>query len=133
MASEQWARLREDLICGLRRGAWYRVLFAGTNHVAVEVEKGRVFLPRRFLEVVDVRPALWTVVIHTHESFSFPPEYGTHYVVCPSCRERQMPAGRPWALRCQRCNGLYEVDWYEPIRVRDLHIDSDANACAKAG
>jgi hypothetical protein len=128
MASEQWARLCEDVCCGLRRGAWYKVVFAGTKHVAVDAEKLRVCLPRRVLEIVDERPALWTVVIHTHESYSFPPDQGRHYVVCPSCRERQMPVGRPWALRCQKCNGLYEVNWYEPITVGNTHIDSFTRA-----
>ena len=127
MASERWARLCADVYCGLRRGAWYKVAFAGTKQIAVDVEGERVFLPRELLEVVDVRPALWNIVIHTRESFSFPPDQGKRYAVCPSCRERQVPTDRPWALRCQRCNGLFEVDWYQPIFANDAPYELFSN------
>ena len=73
MMSEQWTRLREDVYCGLRRGAWYKVLFAGHDLVAVNVEQEKLLVPRDILEFVDVRPALWTVVLHTRESISFHP------------------------------------------------------------
>ena len=117
MRSEQWARLREDVYCGLRRGAWYRVLFAGHEFVAVDVERERLLIPRDVLEFAAVRPAVWTVVLHTRESVSFPPHRGKRFAVCPNCRLRQVPIGHPRMLRCQRCNGLYEVGWQHPIVV----------------
>ena len=55
MMSEQWTRLREDVYCGLRRGAWYKVLFAGHDLVAVNVEQEKLLVPRDILEFVDVR------------------------------------------------------------------------------
>ncbi len=127
MTSERWARLCADVYCGLRRGAWYKVINAGTNHIAVDVEGQRVFLPRDVLDIVDVRPALWSIVIHTDNSFSFPPDQGKHYAVCPSCRDRQVPADRPWALRCRRCNGLYEVNWSQPIMASDAPYELLSN------
>jgi len=117
MASKQWARLSEDVYCGLRRGAWYKVIFAGHDLVVVDVARERLLIPRDVLEFVDVRPALWTVVSHTRESVSFPPHRGKRFAVCPNCRLRQVPIGRPSRLRCHRCNGLFEVDWKDPIIV----------------
>ena len=124
MASEQWARLREDMCCGLRRGAWYKVLFAGDDLVTLDVDGERLLIPPVALEFVVERPALWTVVLHTRESVSFPPSRGKRFAVCPNCRSRQVPVGLPNSLRCQQCNGLYEVDWQEPIIVNGSHRES---------
>ena len=128
MAFEQWARLCEDVCCGLRRGAWYKVLFAGHDLVVVDVERERLLIPRDVLEFVDARPASWTVVLHTRESVSFPPHRGKRFAVCPNCRLRQVPTGRPHMLRCQRCNGLFEVDWQQPIVVSGTRQESRAIA-----
>ncbi len=125
MAPNKWARLREDVYCGLRRGAWYKVLFEGTNHVAVDAVQERVLVPSHILEIVDARPALWSIVQHTPDSFSFPPENGRRYAVCPNCQQRQAPpSGRPFTIRCQQCNGLYHVDWYRPVTVKDFDCES---------
>jgi hypothetical protein len=128
MASEQWTRLREDVDCGLRRGAWYKVLFAGHDLVAVNVERERLLISRDVLEFVEKRPALWTVVLHTRESVSFPPSRGKRFAVCPNCRSRQVPIGRPSSLRCQRCNGLFEVDWHAPMVVCGTRRETNAIA-----
>lgn len=129
MASEQWARLCADVFCGLRRGAWYRVVFSGTDFVAVDVEGERLLLPRCLLEFVSVRPAVWTVVVHTGDSLSFPPNSGRQYAVCPNCRERQVPIGRPGSLRCRRCNGLFQVAWNKPVVVSGTGAEAQSVAC----
>lgn len=128
MPSDQWARLNEDVFCGLRRGAWYRVIFAGPDLVAVDVERAHLLVPRHILEFADVRPALWSLVLHANDSFSFPPNEGRRYVVCPSCRDRQVPIEYPTKLRCRRCNGLFEVDWDEPTVVRRTSSQTHAIA-----
>lgn len=128
MAFERWARLREDAYCGLRRGAWYKVLFSGPDLVAVEVERERLLVSRHVLEFVEVRPATWTVVLHTRDSVSFPPDRGRRYAVCPNCRHRQVPVGRPHTLRCQRCNWLFAVEWRKPVIVSDVLSESPAFA-----
>jgi len=128
MVSEQWARLRADVYCGLRRGAWYKVILAGHELVAVDVERERLLIPRRVLELVDARPALWTVVSHTRDSVSFPPDRGKRFAVCPNCRFRQVPIGEPKMLRCSRCNELFEVNWQAPIIVSGAGRESNAIA-----
>ncbi len=128
MTSEKWARLREDVYCGLRRGAWYRILFAGHEYVAVDVERERLLIPREVLEFAAERPAVWAVVLHSRESVSFPPRYGRNFAVCPNCRSRQVPIGRPNMLRCQQCNGLFEVGWQHPIVVSGTRQESRAIA-----
>ena len=123
MGTEHWARLSADVYCGLRRGAWYRVLFSTADLVAVAGCRENVLVPREFLEIVNHRPAIWTVVFHTGDSMSFPPDSGRLYTVCPNCSERQVPAGRPATLRCRRCNGLFKVAWHVAITAGRIQAE----------
>src|SRR2546422_176757 len=64
MATQQqnWARLRADYGCPLRRGAWYRVVSISPLEAVVDVDQKPVLLPREYLEIVNTRPSRWTVV-----------------------------------------------------------------------
>src|SRR6266849_9766510 len=48
-----WARLRDDVNCGLRRGAWYRVVQLTPGDAVVEVQRKRVNVPRAVLTIVS--------------------------------------------------------------------------------
>src|SRR5437867_2610535 len=43
-----WARLRVDFNCGLRRGAWYRVVQVAGNDAMLELTPEPVPVPRRW-------------------------------------------------------------------------------------
>jgi len=115
MASEHWARLRMDNACGLRLGAWYRVARVESGSVVIAVGGDEIHVPREALEVVEIRPELWSVVDRRVGSISLLARWGACYAVCPSCRQRQVPIGRPRTQRCNRCNEAFEVAWDEPI------------------
>ncbi len=72
----QWARLKADVKCALRKGAWYRILKLTSTEV-----------------VLDVRGKP------------------------PNCRDRAKLEGHPASMRCQRCNGSFEIAWNESSRV----------------
>ena len=57
-----WARLRVDVNCALRRGAWYRAVRLTPSHVDLEVIRERVSVPRRLLQTLFAKPARWSVV-----------------------------------------------------------------------
>ena len=90
MATQQqnWARLRADYGCPLRRGAWYRVVSVSPLEAVVDVDQKPVLLPREYLEIVNTRPSRWTVVQEPERSPRLPSEMSGRYAVCPSCRER---------------------------------------------
>lgn len=117
MATERWARLREDLNCGLRRGAWYRVLNADRDTVILSVHRQNTLVSRDVLQFITDRPAKWMMVVHGRNSVSFPGRWGKRYAVCPSCCHRQMTRNNPRMMRCDKCNGLFEVGWDNPFNV----------------
>jgi hypothetical protein len=113
MTAEQWARLSQDVDCGLRRGAWYRAETVSPSEVLLLVGGKRRSFARGTMEVSPVPPSRWTVVSGLSNSRVIPIRWSKGYAVCPACRMRQLPLGRPQALRCERCNGLFEVAWDE--------------------
>src|SRR6266566_2579268 len=57
-----WARLKQDVNCGLRRGAWYRVVALTPEDAVLQVpRRERVRVPRRFLQTLFSRPRHWTI------------------------------------------------------------------------
>src|SRR2546426_10905775 len=110
---QNWARLKADYGCPLRRGAWYRVVSVSPLEAVVDVEQRAVLLPREYLEIVPTRPTRWTVVREVELSPRLPSEMRERYAVCPSCRERMSLAGEPRNLRCRRGHRAVEVGWGE--------------------
>jgi hypothetical protein len=121
MASEYWARLSEDTACGIRRGAWYRVVRAEQDRVVLAVGRQELDVPRDVLEFMTDRPMKWSVVERGSGSFSLLARWGKRYAVCPSCRRRQAPRGQPKTMRCDCCNALFEVEWDHPFVVGVVH------------
>ena len=102
MAIASWARLLGVSACGLRRGAWYKVVARSATDVQLQVHRGVARVPRALLELRDKPPTEWTVV----------PAAGARdsYVVCPNCRARQPLPDRPLTIaRCPRCNEAFAV------------------------
>ncbi len=51
-----WARLRVDVNCALRRGAWYRVVRLTRDNVLLEVAREQVPVSRRLVKTMFARP-----------------------------------------------------------------------------
>ncbi len=113
MTAEQWARLSQDVDCGLRRGAWYRTASVTSTEVLLFVGGKQRSFSRETMEITAEQPSRWTVVVGLSNSRTIPARWSRGYTVCPGCRMRQLPLGRPRVLRCERCNGLFDVAWDE--------------------
>lgn len=108
---QQWACVRTEIPCGLRRGAWYRVRRLLAREVVLEVHGQPRTLPRAYVTLSLSAPNRWSVVarpVATAGAVTAPAE--TH-AVCPSCCERAALTGRLDSMRCPRCNGLFAVAW----------------------
>ena len=114
MQTTQWARLQQDVDCGLRRGAWYPTVVLGWTRVLLDVHGKRRSVPFHYLEIVENRPDYWTVVRRAGNATLIPERWAKGYVVCPSCSYRQLPIGRPAKLRCDHCQEVHEVAWDKP-------------------
>jgi hypothetical protein len=110
----QWARLRMDVKSPLRRGAWYRILKLRAQEATLDVRGKTVVVARAALEIAPAPKPLWTVVPSPRNAPRYPTNWGSCYAVCPNCRERAQLEGQPTSLRCQRCNGLFNIAWHEP-------------------
>src|SRR5205807_2408413 len=85
---EQWARVRARTNCQLRRGAWYRVVELAPLDVVLEVNRRPLRVPRPFVQVIPIRPRLWSVVARLRNAAAPPQDWGPRYGVCPRCASR---------------------------------------------
>ena len=121
MTELQWARLRRDVDCGLRRGAWYRTVVRGWTEALLEVHGTRRSVPLRYLELMPERPDWWTVVANASNASVIPERWAKGYAVCPRCSFRQLPIGRPSTMRCDDCLGVFAVGWNKPYLTSSMH------------
>lgn len=113
----QWARLKADVKCDLRQGAWYRILKLTRTDAVLDVKGKPVSMPRGQLQL-SPEPALrWSVVASPKNTARYPTTWGPQYAVCPNCRERAQLQGRPEGMRCKRCNGFFEIAWTDTNRA----------------
>lgn len=110
----QWARVRGDVNCNVRRGAWYEVLRLTADEAILEVDRRSFSVPRSSLQIVPVRPQRWSVVARPSDAVSMPLSWGSRYAVCPSCRHRAPLKEQVPEMRCGRCNGVFVVAWDDP-------------------
>jgi hypothetical protein len=115
-AAFQWARLKADVKCTLRKGAWYRILKLTAADATVDVKGKPVAIPRGQLQL-SPEPALRWSVVPSPKHPRFPLAWGARYAVCPNCRDRAKIEGEPPSMRCHRCNGFFEIAWNEPTRA----------------
>src|SRR2546430_4288759 len=73
---EQWARVRARTNCQLRRGAWYRVVELAPLDVVLEVNRRPLRVPRPFVQVIPIRPRLWSVVARLRNAAAPPQDWG---------------------------------------------------------
>ncbi len=109
-----WARLKQDVNCGLRRGAWYRVVGLTPDDAVLQVpRRERVRVPRRFLQTLFSRPRHWTLVPRPAPADEPPDPWRSRYAVCPACRTRAPVTAHTPDMRCPKCNGEFGIAWDE--------------------
>ncbi|MFQ5704219.1 MAG: hypothetical protein ACE5HT_09370 [Gemmatimonadales bacterium] len=113
MSPAQWARLRKDVDCGLRRGAWYLTLGRERSAIVIEVAGRRRLFPRSLFEIASITPSQWTIVSHAGNQHLLPARWSKGYAVCPCCKSRQLILGHPTTMRCERCEERFEIAWDE--------------------
>jgi len=109
----RWARLRVDVNCGLRRGAWYPVVRFVKDRAVLDVTDDRVPVPRRLLQTTFSRPFQWSIVPLPDDAINVPTAWGTRYLVCPNCQARAPISGHPVDLPCPKCGGVFQIAWDE--------------------
>lgn len=124
-----WARLQADIDVNLRRGAWYRLLKIEGFDAVVDVNRKPVPVVRAFLQISTSPPRRWTVVATptatatprtARAARAVPADMGSHYAVCPSCRDRVPLHGRPRRMLCRRCSVDFAVAWDEHYLAQAL-------------
>src|SRR5437899_8214055 len=84
----QWARVRGEMNCYIRRGAWYEVLRLTPEEVVLEVNRQPVRVERSALQIVPLRPQNWSVVARPRDSVDMRSEEHTselqslRHIVC---------------------------------------------------
>jgi len=124
---EQWARVRARTQCPLRRGPWYRVLQLSTAEAVLEVHGQPLSVPRPFLQVLPVRPRMWSVVPRLRGGASPPADWGSRYGVCPRCSARAALPEQAVSMRCPACKQAFVIAWSDSHwRVFELLSDTPA-------
>ena len=104
---QYWARVRAGMDCPLRRGAWYRVVDLTPVEAFVDVNRRLLHIPRGFVQILPLRPPLWSVVPGPGDAAGSERAYG----VCPSCSARARQPGSAPTMRCPRCGAVFAVAW----------------------
>lgn len=124
---EQWARIRVRPHPPLRRGAWYRVVQLSPLEVTLDVNRRPLTVPRAFVQVLPVRPRMWSVVLRPRDSANPPRDWGPRYGVCPHCSARAPLSDRATSMRCPACQMAFVIGWSDSHwRVFDLLSRSPA-------
>ncbi len=124
---QQWARLRARTTCPLRRGAWYRVVQLTDAEAILDVNGRPLSVPRAFLQVLPIRPRMWSVVLRLRGAVTPP--------ASPRCCARAPLHQGSATMRCPACGFAFVIGWSDSHwRVFELMSGSPAaRAIGKAG
>src|SRR5436190_13248933 len=101
----QWARLKADVKCALRKGAWYRILKLTSTEVVLDVRGKPLSVPRGQLQLSSEPALRWSVVPSPKQTARFPATWGASYAVCPNCRDRAKLEANPATSACRGSMG----------------------------
>jgi hypothetical protein len=116
-----WARVAGDVNVGVRRGAWYQVVRLTTEAAWLDVPYRTLSVPRECLEIVTVRPDLWSVVARPYDAVDLPVKWGSGYAVCPRCSRRAALPEGPVEMLCPGCHKVFRIR--PPQRLADTGLD----------
>jgi len=111
----RWARVRGDINCRVRRGAWYRVVQLRTDVAVLEVGERSLSVPRELLHIALVRPHGFSVVRRPYDAVDVPRSWGSLYGVCPACQHRMPLEHHQTEARCVRCDATGAIAWRESL------------------
>jgi hypothetical protein len=89
------------------------------DFLVVDVAKKNVPIPRDAVDLREVRPASWSVVVWKERDPGMQrvsdAGFALSYAVCPACRCRvELPTGEPTTMTCPSCAGEFDFDWVNP-------------------
>src|SRR3989442_6582809 len=120
---QQWARLRARTTCPLRRGAWYRVVQLTDAEAILDVNGRPLSVPRAFLQVLPIRPRMWSVVLRLRGAVTPPASWGPRYGVCPRCCARAPLHQGSATMRCPACAFAFVIGGSDsPLRGVQAHF-----------
>ena len=108
---QQWARVRARTHHPLRRGAWYPVAQLTPVEAVLQVNQRPLSVPRPFVQVVAIRPQMWSVVTRPRQGDAPPPSWGSRYGVCPGCSARAALHGTATSMSCPGCGATFPIAW----------------------
>jgi len=115
----RWGRIRDDVRCRLRRGAWYPVLSVASHAVVLDVRGMSLSVHHSYLELTFARPTRWSIVARSPDAVMTPESWGAWYAVCPSCAAREPVRRVAGAMVCSRCDQAFDINWSEDALPRD--------------
>lgn len=107
----QWARVKGDINCSIRRGAWYQVVRLTPDAAILKVGQRSMSVPRELLQIEAFRPPVWSVVPRPYDAIDRPLAWGSRYGVCPGCQARMPLRREQRRLQCSRCGETQKIDW----------------------
>lgn len=105
-----WARVRAGTESPLRRGAWYRVVELTPAEAVLDVNQRLLRCPRSFLQILPLRPPMWSLVRRRPEDAD-PAATGQRYAVCPNCCDRRPVRDSAPTMRCPHCGSVFAIAW----------------------
>src|SRR2546422_9348864 len=99
----QWARVRGDLNCNVRRGAWYEVVRLTPEEGVLDVNQRTVIIARPSVQVVPIRPQRWSVVARPQDAGNLPLSWGSRCAVCRNWLQHAPLPGHATATRDAPC------------------------------
>ncbi len=119
-----WARVAGDVNVGVRRGAWYQVVRLTPDAAWLDVFQRTRSVPRDCLEIVTVRPDVWSVVDRPYDAVELPVKWGSRYAVCPRCSRRAALPERAAEMECPACERVFPLRASQPFSDRGPFGDS---------
>lgn len=109
----RWARVKGDVNCRVRRGAWYEVAQLTPDVAVLRCGQQSVSVPRDLLHIALVRPRRWSVVRRPYDAVDVPRAWGARYGVCPACTNRMPLDYDQMEAHCDRCGAAGSIAWRE--------------------
>ena len=81
-------------------------------------------VPRDCLEIVTVRPDVWSVVDRPYDAVELPVKWGSRYAVCPRCSRRAALPERAAEMECPACERVFPLRASQPFSDRGPFGDS---------